>query len=295
MISNFSETVRALGPPQCKVKIRSYLNDPSTKVYLFTDDKDYRNWFKNEFEAEVKSGHLNFGPPGYDNNGGATVSSMRFQRGSSPRRALLEFCILGMMDGMHYTTGSTVKGLIKWMNHKYGARPFAFEEDIGNYPPPKNPTLNFKLDSSRVLEKTIDLLCNPMVEEDINPECLKTLQFLRRDHLEEIVNIAETALMNVPQKCMPATKFSKEFLLKNSRVACINRTKYNLIENKKMHWLKALLTFPVSQYCEAYKPHLEFHLDEFNMVHMVVQESSSSTSAQVVMDLQPKKKAKTNN
>jgi hypothetical protein len=264
-------------------------------VYVITDDKEYRNNYKDEFSLEYQSGHLSFGPEGYDNNGGATENSMRFQRGSTPRRAMLEFLILAMVDVIHFTTGSTVKGLIKWLNLKYGARPFGFEEDIGSYPPPKNPTLNFKMDSNRILDKTVDLLCNPLIEEDINPACLKTLQFLRNDHLKEIVEILETALKSTDFHVMPSSVLCKNHLLKESRVACINRTKYNLIENRKMHWLKALLTFPVSQYCEAYKPHVTFMLDEMSMVHYLwvgpTQESSSSSGG--LMDLQPKKKART--
>jgi hypothetical protein len=200
---------------------------------------------------------------------------------------------MAMLDGMHFTTGSTVKCLIKWLNVKYAALSFAFEKDIGSYPPPKNPTLNFKIDSNKILEKTVDLLCNPMIDEDINPECLKTLQFLRNDHLSEIVGILEKALSETPQHCMASPVLCKDHLLRNSRVACINRTKYNLIQNKKMHWLKALLVFRVTQYCEAYKPNLSFHMDEYGMVlmHQVEQPSAGSSSG-CVMELQPKKKAR---
>jgi hypothetical protein len=277
--------------PSAKAKIRSFLNDTNAKVYLFTDDKNYRKWYEEMFPAELQSGHLSFGPPGYDNNGGATESSMRFQRGSTPRRALVEFCIMAFLDGMHFTTGSTVKSLIKWLNVKYAPLPFGFEEDIGSYPPPKNPTLNFKTDSNKILEKTVDLLCNPLLVEDINPECLKTLQFLRNDHLTEIVDILETCLTMAPSQCMPSATLCKDHLLRNSRVACINRTKYNLIADKRMHWLKALLTFPVAQYCEAYKPNLSFQMDEFGMVIMHKSEDPSTGSASgAVMELQPKKK-----
>jgi hypothetical protein len=264
-------------------------------VYLFTDDKNYRDWFKNEFPNEIKSGCLSFGPPGYDNNGGATETSTRFKRGSSARRAMLEFCILAMVDGIHYTTGSTVKNLIKWLNNKYAQRPFGFEEDIGDYQPNKTPTLAFKFDSNKVLEKTVDLICDPMIEDDISPQCLKTLQFLRNDHLEEIVQIMEKALSQESFLSMPSNIFCKDHLLKNSRVACINRTKYNLIKNKSMHWLKALLTFPVTQYCEAYKPHLAFGMDEYGLVWMTKDPnvSSGSSSSTGVMELQPKKKART--
>ena len=264
-------------------------------MYVITDDKQYRNNYKQEFTLEHKSGHLSFGPDGYDNNGGATEKTMRFQRGSSPRRAMLEFLILAMMDGIHFTTGSTVKGLIKWLNLKYGARPFGFEEDIGSYPPPKNPTLNFKTDSNKILDKTVDMLCNPLLEEDINPACLKTLQFLRNDHLKEIVDCLESALKETDLHSMPMCVLCKNHLLKYCRVAQINRTKYNLIENRKMHWLKALLTFPVAQYCEAYKPEVSFMLDEMNIVHYIGEEppKTSSASSSGLMDLQPKKKART--
>jgi hypothetical protein len=208
---------------------------------------------------------------------------------------MLEFLILAMMDGIHFTTGSTVKGLIKWLNLKYGARPFGFEEDIGSYPPPKNPTLNFKTDSNKILDKTISLLCNPLLEEDINPACLKTLQFLRNDHLYEIVSILERTLKTTEFQCMPSAVLSKNYLLRESRVAGINRTKYNLIENKKMHWLKALLTFPVAQYCEAFRPHVKFIIDDMSMVHYLVEEpqTTSSSSSSTMMELQPKKKART--
>ena len=202
-----------------------------------------------------------------------------------------------MTDHIYYTKGTTVTHMIRWLNYKYGHQKFLLEMEIGDYPVPRNPTLQFKLDSGKILEKTVHFLVSPFID-DIEPEALKILQFLRKDHLDEIVDVIEAALKNTGTYSMPSSILCKTHLLAKSRVAELNRKKYMEAKCKKMHWLKALLNVVIDQHLTVFRPGLTFGLDDNGIVFMYyiakadVASSSTDHNANALMTLQPKKKAR---
>ena len=209
---------------------------------------------------------------------------------------MLEFAILSMTDHVYFTKGTTVTHVIRWLNYKYGHQRFSHEDVIGEYPVPRNPTLQFKLDSAKILEKTVPFLVSPFIE-DIEPEALKILQFLRKDHLDEITNIIEEALRTTFGFTMPSSILCKKHVLAKSRVASLNRQKYMEANCKKMHWLKALLNVVLDQHLAVFRPDLKFCMDDHAMVFMYYTKgtaaSSSGDGATALMPMQPKKKART--
>ena len=232
-------------------------NMDSATVFLFTDDPQYRQHYQETYSWAVDEGKLHFGPVDHStigDTGAEWTTGIHFQRDTSVEDALLEFCVLGLCHEFYGTTGSTVTFMVEWLANKYGTG-FVHMMSIGEFDMPTKPTMNFRHQTKDLISKVANHLMDPG-SYNINNEQANVLNFLAPNHLKEMYDIIVAALMTTPKQTMAASTLCKDHLLSKSRVARLNRDKFNDAGGgaKYQHWFKALIRYRLMQHTLAENP-----------------------------------------
>ena len=151
-----------------------YMTAGSYITHFFTDDPEYRKHCIKTYKEAFEAGLVKVGPTNYDPRLEANTSSSegaKFKRCTSTVDAAIEFTCMALCDEFIGTAGSTVTYFVRALNKRYST-PFLYEEIIGNWHVPGNPTYNFRKDLSAVNAAcgsgSVLLQCNTNIRFDLN-------------------------------------------------------------------------------------------------------------------------------
>ena len=236
-------------------------------VYIITDDHEYRHRISLQFESQMDSGMLSFGPVHESkrirSGTGCNDTKPAFKRETNTDDALLDFMTLAKMDDVYFTKGSSVEHFVRAQNARmHGGANYGVAEVIGDYNIAEKASVKFRLACRHFVQNNMDSFreVGPM---QISHEQHNVLDFLSSGHLNEIYHTLETHLLKKNGRALASE--CGNVLSQNCRVVYLNRKKYQGCQPvlKGQHWMKALLNTRLLHYCsESVTIHNEIHYDE---------------------------------
>ena len=213
-------------------RINAHLQDSSHRVHIITDDPIYREYYESLYEHSIEGGQVDFGLDSlYDEafKNPERYHDESFQlRQTTLKGAICDFLFMSYCDTFIGTTGSTVTTMVEWLKYQYSGKPNWHEIlEVGDWEVPQEPANKFKDLIKKVIEKSVRDFLAPNTL-NISHKKAGVLDWLHEAHCQEIYSICSSSILaggtpNGPR----VSDFVKNTLLQQSRVAQLNRIKFN--------------------------------------------------------------------